>query len=267
MTWIKTARAFFRIGLQSTISYPLNFLLAQAGPLVLVVSFFFLNRIVQHGPFVTSNYMAFVVVGLLGQSLSAGALQGISQELDAAIQQGRLEILLMEPIAWTTVPIGLGIWPTTVAAGQGLLAFGLGLGLGIRINPLGLLEAIPIAALALMSGTALAVLASSVRILAKRSDPVWVVYNLLVSIAGGVAVPINVLPKALRLVSWLLPTTYVNAGLRKLLLPDAQHVYGPGPLWAAAALAVGIVPLAFVAVFAFNRSINTGRRLGVLAGY
>jgi len=261
------AAAFVRMGIQATISYPMSFVLSQSGLVIGVVSVFFLSRIVRSGPNLGGDYLGFVVVGILGQMLVSAALQGVSQQLDEAIQQGRLEMLLIEPLRWWFIPLGLAIWPVVLMLGQVALVLVVALALGVSIVPLGLVEAVPLLALGVLSGLAMGLLAASVRILAKRSDPIWLVYNIVSGLVAGTAVPINVLPAPLRALSWLLPTMYVESGLRKLVLPHAAAVYGPSPLWASLALLLAVVPLALAGIVAFNRSVDLGRRLGVLAGY
>lgn len=264
---VLTAAAFLRMGFQTTASYPMSFALSQAGTAFSVLGIFFMSRIVRTSPIVADNYVGFVVTGIAGQALVANALQGVGLELDAAIQQGRLETLLIEPIRWPAIPAFLALWPITLSFVQAAATILIGVALGVHVNLLGLLPAVPLVILASLSGLALGVLAGSVRILAKRSDPVWLVYSLLSGLVGGVSVPINVLPPALRALSWCFPTTYVVSGLRKFLLPHAQSVYGLPGAWSLAVLAAIITPLAIVAAACFGKSIQLGRRLGVLAGY
>jgi len=261
------AAAFVRMGIQATISYPMSFVLSQSGLVIGVVGVFFLSRIVRSGPNVGGHYLAFVAVGVVGQTFVGGALQGVSLALDQAIQQSRLEMLLIEPLRWWLIPVGLAIWPMILAIGQVVLVLVVALALGVSIVPLGLVEALPLVALGMSSGLALGLLAASVRVLAKRSDPVWLVYNIISGLVAGTSVPINVLPAPLRALSWLLPTMYVESGMRKLILPHATAVYGPSPLWANLALLLVVLPLAIAGIVAFNRSVDLGRRLGVLAGY
>ena len=266
-TFTSTSIAFFRMGAQATLSYPMSFILSQVGLAAGVVTLFFLNRIISNTPIVANDFLSFAVIGIVGETVVTGALRGLGVELDYAIQQGRLEMLLMEPLPWSAIPAGLALWPMVLSVGQALIALGIGLAFGIRINVSHLLIALPLVALGVLSGLAIGIIAASIRVLAKRSDPVWLAYSIVSGLVAGTTVPINVLPFPLRAISWALPTTYVNDGLRKLLLPDAGAVYGPSGLWSTVILAAAVIPLLVVAVLAFNRSVQVGRRLGVLAGY
>jgi len=264
---VGAALAFLRMGIQATISYPMSFVLSQLRTVLVVVTAFFLAHIVLIGPIVGGHYLAFAAVGIAAQTLVMGPLRGAGQELDATIQQGRFEMLLIEPIRWPLIPVGLALWPSALSVIQLVVTLGIAAALGVRLLPTGFLLALPLAVLATLSGLAISLLAASVRVLAKRSDPIWVLYELLSGLVGGVTVPINVLPAPLRALSWLTPTMYVGSGLRKLLLPHAATIYGPSGLGATVVLAASVVPLAVIVAIVFNRSINAGRRLGVLAGY
>jgi ABC-type multidrug transport system permease subunit len=255
------------MGVQATFSYPMNFALSQIGLAVEIVTFSFLNRIVSNTPIVANDFLSFVVIGIVGQAVVTGALRGLGSEMDLAIQQGRLEMLLIEPLRWSAIPAGLALWPIVLSLGQALVALVVGLAFGVGITVSHLPLALLLVALGVLSGLALGILASSIRILAKRSDPVWLLYFIASGLVAGITVPINVLPAPLRAVSWALPTTYVNSGLRKILLPHASAVYGPSGLWSTIILAAAVIPLTIVAVLAFNQSVQVGRRLGVLAGY
>jgi ABC-2 type transport system permease protein len=109
--------------------------------------------------------------------------------------------------------------------------------------------------------------AGAVRVIAKRSDPVATLYVVAASVLSGAAVPINVFPFWLRVVSWFFPSTYVISGMRKALMPEASGVYGPTPDQAMLLL-LGICVIVFpVSLWLFGRSLEVGRRYGVLAGY
>lgn len=260
-------RAFVRIGYLETISYPLSSVLGQVGTAIAVFSAFFLAPIVHQGPEVGGSYLAFVLMGLVGQMVVAGAFQGIGQALDSTIQQGRLETVLIEPIRWPLIPVALGIWPSIMQLVQVGVALAVGLLLGVSILVGGAPYAAVLIALGIGSGLVMGVIAASVRILAKRSDPVWLVYNFASGLVSGTAIPINLLPLPLRTLSWLIPTTYVTAGIRKALMPRAAGIYGLHPVGDIVALVGFIVFAGGFAVWIFSRSLDTGRRLGVLAGY
>jgi len=88
-----------------------------------------------------------------------------------------------------------------------------------------------------------------------------------VQIFSGVFVPINVFPLPLRVIAWFIPNTYLNTGMRKVLTDHSSQVYGPS---AGAAMLILLAMCAVglpVSMWIFGRSLETGRKYGVLAGY
>lgn len=260
-------RAFVRMGYLEAISYPMGTALGQIGTAIALLSSFFLSRIVHNGPSVGGSYFSFVLVGVIGQMAVAGAFQGIGVALDSTIQQGRLETVLIEPIRWPLIPIALGAWPAILQVIQIGVAICIGLLLGVRLEPGGAPWAALLVVMGLAVGLAMGLLAASIRILAKRSDPIWLVYSFMSALLSGAAIPINLLPLPLRMASWVLPSTYVIAGLRKLLMPDGAGVYGITVSGDLLIVSILTVILGALAATAFTRSLDAGRRLGVLAGY
>ncbi|MGH9067111.1 MAG: ABC transporter permease [Acidimicrobiales bacterium] len=266
--YASAARAFLLMGYQATVSYPMSLVLTQMSLVIGVIAYFFLSAIIRSGSaIVGGSYLTFVTLGLMGQQFLSGGFQGLSIELDRTIQQGRLEMLLIEPISWRLIPVGLALWPVVMSSGTAVVVFLVGTGLGARFNLAQIPVAVAIVALGILAGIAMGVIASSIRVLAKRSDPVWTLYAMAVGLLSGVTIPINVLPAGLRTLSWLLPTTYVNSGVRKALMYHAGHVYGPGPGGAVLALLGFNLVLYPLGLWLFGRSLDVGRRLGILAGY
>lgn len=264
---VPSLRAFVRVGYLETISYPLSSVISQTGTVVALVSTFFLSHIVRSGGAIGGSYLTFVLLGMIGQMAVNGAFVGIGTALDHTIQQGRLETVLVEPIRWPLVPAALGVWPVAMQTVQILLAVAVGLALGVRLLAGGAPATFVLVVLGMTSGLVMGVLSASVRILAKRSDPVWLLYSIASGLVCGVGLPINLLPLPLRAVSWFFPTTYVVAGVRKALMPHPEGVYGAGVTTDLAALLAFTVVGGCLAMWIFGRSLDAGRRLGVLAGY
>ena len=90
---------------------------------------------------------------------------------------------------------------------------------------------------------------------------------MAVFIFAGVAYPIELLPRALQIVSYLIPETYVIASLRKLLLPGGADLPGPS----AHSVILGLVAFNAVvfplSLWLFGRTLEYGRKSGLLSGY
>jgi ABC-2 type transport system permease protein len=127
--------------------------------------------------------------------------------------------------------------------------------------------AIVIALLGVVVGLAIGALASSIKVLAKRGDPVLTFYSIAALALSGVYFPIEQLPPYLRWLSYLFVHTYVVSGMRHALLPDTGGLSGPSYGISIAILAATAVFLTPISVWAFGRSMEFGRKMGLLAGY
>ena len=104
--------AFTAIGFRTATAYPANFALSQIQPLFQILVFFFVAKLVtRSGPSVGGDYFTFVVLGWAGIQMLQAGLGSFSSEVNTAVQQGRFEMLLVEPIRWRLLPFGLVQWP------------------------------------------------------------------------------------------------------------------------------------------------------------
>ena len=263
----RIARAFFDMGFSTAVNYPLDFVMSAVRPLVPVVTFFFVAQLVTNGPSVGGDYYSFVIIGFLVTDALTGALGGFSHEVQSAVQQGRFEMLLVEPIQWRLLPFGMAEWHIvnrTVFAGFALL---VAIGLGAAFESSALPLALALFLLALGACLVIGVVSGAIGVLSKRSDPVLTMYTLVAGILSGVAFPIELLPGPVRALSWLIPHTYVISGMRKVLLSDGVTVPGPTVLHALVGLAVFNAVGFPIVLWLFGRIMEAGRETGVLSGY
>lgn len=261
------ARAFFDMGFSTAIAYPLSMTMSVLQPLVPVVTFFFVAQLVTDGPSVGGDYFTFVVIGYLVMQSYAGALGGFTHEMQTAVQQGRFEMLLVEPVRWSLLPFGLAEWQLASRVAFASLAGGVSLLLGAQIAWGGFPLALVVFVLGMMASLAIGILAGAVGVLSKRSNPVLAVYTLVAGILAGVAFPIELLPTPIRALSWLIPHTYSITAIRRLLLPEGSGV--PGPTVGQAIIALTVFNILFypVLLWVYGRLMDVGRRTGVLHGY
>ena len=264
---VRIAGAFLEIGWSTAAKYPLSFVSLLLRPVVPVIMFFFVAQLVPSGGSVGGDYFTFTVIGFVVMEGLAGALSGVNIEVQTAIQQGRFEMLLVEPIRWSVLPFGLALFPIALRVVFAGLASLLALTLGARLSWSGLLPALTVGFLAMLASLAIGVLSSSVGILSKRSDPVLTAYTLLVGILSGVAFPLELLPPIVRGVSWLIPHTYAISAIRRLLLPEGGELGGPTVAQAVVALMVFNLVVYPLIVWLYGRIMDAGRRTGMLAGY
>lgn len=262
------AGGFLRMGALKTMSYPLALAITQIQSVMELCIYYFIAQIVnQSGTAVGSDYYTFVVLGVLGSLILSGAMQEFILELDESIQQGRLEMLLVEPVPWTLLPFGMAQWPIVLRGVNALIMVGLSLLLGAHYTISGFPVLIPIVLLGLGASLAIGMMAASIKILSKRADPILTIYSVGAAVLSGVFYPVDLLPPAARALSYLIPQTYVLSAMRKTLMPGGAEVTGPSPGRAIVILLIFNLVLYPPSVWLLKRSLNFGRRLGLLSGY
>ncbi len=261
------ARAFFDMGFLTAVNYPLDFAMSAVRPLIPVVTFFFVAQLVTNGPSVGGDYYSFVIIGVLVTEALTGALAGFTHEVQSAVQQGRFEMLLVEPVPWRLLPFGLAGWPVISRAIFAGVAAIVAIVLGADYQWSALPVSLALFGLALGASLAIGVLSGAIGVLSKRSDPVLTLYTLVAGILSGVAFPIELLPAPLRALSWLVPHTYVISGMRKVLLPEGSGVPGPTVLQAVFGLSLFNLIAFPIVMWLFGRIMEAGRKTGVLSGY
>jgi ABC-type multidrug transport system permease subunit len=265
---IEVSSAFIKIGYFTTMSYPLSFIVDQLATLAPVFTYYFVAKVIETPSVnVAGDYYTFVIIGVVTARLLAGGLRGLGDELELAVKEGRFESLLVQPVPWRALPFGLVQWTVIwrVVNTAVIVAIAIALGSDFRLE--GTPAALLIVVLGIFATMGIGILAAGVKLLAKRTDPIITFYSVAVFVLAGVAYPIELLPRALQIISYLIPETYVIASLRKLLLPGGADLPGPS----APSVILGL--LAFNAVvfplslWLFGRTLEYGRKTGLLSGY
>lgn len=255
--------AFFRLGLQQELSYPIGFVTGQLGTLVPVIIFYFVAQLVDR-----PEYYGFVLVGLVASKFMEVGIRGFGMEMDLAINRGWLEMYLVAPVRWRMLPISMVQWRALLGIANGLLMAVIGIVLGAQIRTDQLGAALAIVAMGLIAALAIGTLSASMKVLSKQGDPILFVYTFAVQIFSGVYFPVESLPEAIRWISWLLPHTYAIIALRGALLPSAEGAVPViTPETALLALTLFSVVMFPLAIWLFGRALEYGRKLGVLSGY
>lgn len=266
--WWYLNRAFLRIGVLDALSYPLSFLSGRLSVVVPLVAFSLISEFLAPDGR-ADEYFAFVVVGLVVAAILDAGTRGMSDRLGTEINTGRLEMYLTEPVPTTFLPVGLVQFDLFARILTAAIVAGLSVPLGARYvygwpNVLAALVLV----LGLLATMSIALTGSSVKILAKRADPLLTVYSLGAQIFGGVYFPVDQLPGFLQPFSWLFPHTFVIAVARRLVLPRGGIADGgPATATAVVALVAIIAVMGPLGVWTFRRAVAYGRQRGLLSGY
>jgi ABC-2 type transport system permease protein len=260
--------AFIKIGFLTTMSYPLSFIVDQVATLTPIFTYYFVAKVVQTSSVdVGGDYYTFVIIGLITTRLLAGGLRGLGDELELAVREGRFESLLAQPVPWRALPFGLVQWGFIWRAVNTAVIIVIALALGSDFRVGGVPGALLIIVLGTFATMAIGNLAAGVKLLAKRTDPIITFYQVAVFIFAGVAYPVQLLPKALQIISYLIPETYVIAALRKLLLPGGADLPGPSARNVILGLVLFNLVVFPLSLWLFGRTLEYGRKTGLLSGY
>lgn len=266
----RTALGFLRMGYLRSVAYPLGFVLEQLHALVFPVIFVFIADLTGSGANAErfgGDYYTFVIIGIFSIHAITAGIRGFSAELDQAILHGNFEMLLVEPIRWRMLPFGMSLWPTILGASTGAVILFSGALLGARYNMAGLLPAIPIVILGVTAGLSLSIFSASVKVLAKKGDPVLTIFLLIAQVFSGAYFTIEMIPGWIRWVAYIIPHTYVIGALRRILMPGGDVLEGLSLGGALIGLAIFNVVMYPLALYLFGRGMEVGRKYGLLGGY
>ena len=264
----RIGRAFLWEGWLGARSYPSSFVITQITMLIPVLIYYFVSRLVNEPAYpVGGDYYAFVVIGLVTWRLLSGASSVVASVLQEAIDQGRLEMLLIQPVPWRLLPFALALFPTTLRVANTAGGLLLAVALGARFRLEGMVLTIVILALGVGATLAISALVASMSLVAKKSESVIRIYSLVAGLLAGVYYPTGVLPGWVRTLSYAVPDTYVVAAVRRLALPGGADIEGPSAIAAIAALVAFDLVMLPVSIWVFGRVLNFGRRTGMLGSY
>jgi ABC-2 type transport system permease protein len=258
--------AFLRMDAIEDVSYPLSLILGELGVMAPVFIYFFIGELVPSSPEIGDDYFTFAVIGLCVSTILQAALGGFGGSLQRAQNRGTFETLLVEPVPWTFLPFAMNLWRVILGFLGGVLIFSLGLLLGADYVISGIPAFVLLLILGVLASMGIGILAASLMVLAKRSQPVLTLYGLAASLLAGALFTVDQLPPYLRALSWAIPHTYVINSARTVLMED------PGSFsisFGSAALALTIFNLVVFTggLWLFNRSLQYARKMGMLSGY
>lgn len=260
------AAAFLRVEFIEEISYPAAFFLGRLGTVLPVFVFFFIGELVGESAAVGADYFTFAVLGMAVTATLQGALSGFGGSLQRALNRGTLETLLVEPVPWTMLPFAMNLWRILVGIFEGIVILAIGGLLGANYVASGVAAFAVLLFLGIIANMAIGIVVASVLVLAKKSKPLLTLYGMAASLLAGSLFSVSQLPDWLSIFSWAIPHTYVINATRAVLMEDpGEFVIG----FATAAIALTIFNIVVFAagLWLFSRSLEYGRKMGMLSGY
>jgi ABC-2 type transport system permease protein len=264
--WRKTAGAFLRVDIIEEINYPLTLVMTLLGVIVPLVPFFFISELVGNSRRVGGDYLTFAVIGLALTAAMTGAMSGFGSSLQKAFQRGTMEVFLVEPVPWTTLPLAMNQWTLMFGALSGILIFGVGALMGADFQLAGVPVAILIAVLGIIASTAIGIWSAAILLLTLKSAPLIRLYSLAASLLAGSIFSVNQLPTWARFISYALPHTYVINATRTALMED-PGTFQMSTTTAIVALLIFNVVFLVGGFYTFRKALEFSRKMGTLGGY
>lgn len=258
--------AFLRLDLIEEASYPLALVLQELGVLVPVLAYFFIGELVGDSSFVGGDYFTFAAIGISISLMLDSVLSSFGKVLQRSQNRGQFEYLLAEPVPWLFLPFAMNLYRVIFGLVNGFLILALADLLGAELLWSNLPQFLVLLVLGVGAGTAVGLLAASVMVVAKRSQPLLTLYSLAASLLGGALFSVDQLPGWLRFFSYLIPHTYVINTARTILMEN------PGTFEMSLSTAGAVLGLFNLIVLTgslhiYSRSLQYARREGILGGY
>jgi ABC-2 type transport system permease protein len=260
------AVAFLRMDAIEEFSYPMSLILSELGTVLPVLVSFFIGDLVGESAEVGNDYFTFAVLGLAISAMMQGALSGFGGNLQRALNRGSLETLLVEPVPWTFLPFAMNLWHTMMGILEGTLIMLIGLLLGANYLSGGWWQFLVLVVLGILACTAIGIVSAAILIISKRSKPFLTLYGMAASLLGGSLFSVSQLPSWLQPLAYAIPHTYVINASRAVLMEDPGTFVIPFDTAVLALLIFNVVVLAG-GLWLFSRSLEYGRKMGMLSGY
>lgn len=251
-------------------SYRLAFVLQFGGVGLTLAGLYFMNRlfrsaelepIQQYG----GDYVSFILVGLVVTLYSGTTLRAFATSLRQAQVMGTLEVLLMTRARLSTIMFGWAIYPM-MRATMSVIIFMVGgfLILDASFENANIIGALVTMVLTLAVMVSLGIIAASVTLVSKQSDPFTRVLVIAAGMLSGALYPVSALPGWLQVISQLLPHTHAIEAIRLTILQGASLQEIAPQLIALAAYTAVVMPLS---IMSFKYAMRRVRIEGSLAHY
>jgi ABC-2 type transport system permease protein len=253
---------FMKRDILSFSTYKTNILLSVLSAFFGALSYAFLgaNALVQS---VETNYhISYTTYLLIGLAFNTYLSQSLTL-VQRTINPWSLEEVLVSPTGLVTFIVGSSawgfIWSTLVIAiylAVGVLAFGVVLSINI-------LGTVLVAALGIATFIGFSMIGAGLLILTKQGDPVTTVITIATNLFGNVLFPPDVMPQALKVISYFVPQYYFFTAIRGVLTGAAWDVILPDLVLLVLMCAI-ILPLGY---FVYSWCLRTAKKNGTLSWF
>lgn len=267
---VNAALSFIRRDFQIAVSYKSAFFADVVGILLKVITFYYIGAV--FGGVVSpslaafgGDYFAFLIIGIALTDFVHTSLETFSTSMRDSQMTGTLEIVLLSPIGVPQLLLYSSLWAyifTTIRFGIYLL-FGAWL-FDLDMSQASLFSTAAILLLTVLCYAPLGIISAAVIMVFKKGTWFRTLVNGASVLLGGVAYPIDVLPKWIAALSYYIPMTHSVSGMRHALLNGRSL----GWLWADVAFLAGFAVIFIpLSLYVFELSLNHTKKLGTLTQY
>ena len=216
-------------------------------------------------PEYNTNYLSFLMVGILITNLILPLSQGLQNRLNP----WTLENILMTGIRSSTLVLGTSAWTYILSVLLFIPELIIGVTIfrvSLDINIISLLLAILISSVIVFS---LAMISTGLRIVTKVNDPITYTVNLAASLLAGMTYPVDQLNHYLpgiSTISWFLPQTYIYNIVRMASLENASLL---NPVVAGAFVITSVIGigLLYLSTRVFRWGLRRAKSEGTIGWY
>lgn len=251
--------AHARRGSQENRSYFASRILDFGSILLVVLTFYFLGRVVDaRASFGENGYFAYAIPGIATAGFLVGVVRAHAASVRNAQMAGTLESMLMTPCRPWEIAVGSSLSLIGQEVVRVLCYVGLAAVLGAPLFGARMLWLPVVLAVSLLSFVPFGLLAAAWVVVLKRGDPVTYAVNSATMLLAGVYFPHSVLPEWMQRCGQLFPPTYAVAAMRAVVLGTGSPLNSLVPL---AAFSVIALPLS---AWALERAILLAKSRGTL---
>ena len=252
---------FMKRDILSFSTYKTNILLSILSALFGALSYAFLgaNAKMQVLETYHTDLTTYLIIGLAFNTYLSQSLTLVQR----TINPWSLEEVLVSPTGLVTFIVGSSlwgfIWSTGVIAiylAVGIFAFGVVLSVNI-------IGTVLVVALGIAPFIGFSLLGAGILILTKQGDPVTTVITIATNLFGNVLFPPQVMPEALRVISYFVPQYYFFTTIREVLTGSSLQAILPDLLILIAMCAI-ILPLGYLA---YSWCLRTAKKNGTLSWF
>jgi len=266
----RKAIAFIRRDFQIESSYKMNFVMAAVDSIMILIFFYFLNRLVGAGGAYYmgrygGDYLSFAVIGVAFARYFQLTLRMFSDSIRSAQLSGCLEAMLSSQTDSLSIVLMSSLYGLISGAVQPLLILVVAtIIMGVDLSHANILSAGLVLGFSILSFVAFGVLSAATILWLKKGDPLAWVLGGLGTLLGGAYFPVEVLPAWLQKISFLIPITYSLDALRLTIINGYPLEKVAGQTLTLGLITAIALPASLII---FAAAVRKGRLEGTLTQY